>query len=126
MGRVVILDAKVGEQRGTPRRTGIFTKEAREAGEIVRAGALRITQKGRGQGCILSTRWLAAEVQAPASSEYQQSISMNPVTGSTYIASLMRPDTGVQPSATENSRIAISPHQKIGMEAPVTETLISP
>ena len=71
-------------------------------------------------------RWLAAEVQAPASSEYQQSISMKPVTGSTNIASLIRPDTGVQPSATENSRITISPHQKIGIEAPVTETPISP
>ena len=38
----------------------------------------------------------------------------------------MRPDTGVQPSATEKTRITISPHQKIGMEAPVTETPISP
>ncbi len=51
---------------------------------------------------------------------------MNPVHGSTYTASLMRPDTGVQPSATENTRIIISPHQKIGMEAPVTEAPISP
>ena len=28
----------------------------------------------------------------------------------------IRPDTGVQPSLTENSRISSSPHQKIGME----------
>ena len=40
--------------------------------------------------------------------------------------SLIRPDTGVQPSATENTRIIISPHQKIGMEAPVTDNPISP
>ncbi len=38
----------------------------------------------------------------------------------------MRPDTGVHPSITEKMRIIISPHQKIGMEAPVTDNPISP
>ncbi len=38
----------------------------------------------------------------------------------------MRPATGVQPSQTEKHKIIISPHQKIGMEAPVTESVISP
>ena len=71
-------------------------------------------------------RWLAAETHAPASSDDQQSISMKPVTGSMKKASLIRPDTGVQPRATEKIRIIISPHQGIGMEAPVTETPISP
>ena len=51
---------------------------------------------------------------------------MKPVTGSTKIASLIRPDTGVQPSVTENSRITINPHQNIGMEAPMTEMPIVP
>ena len=32
-----------------------------------------------------------------------------------YLTS-MRPDTGVQPSCTEKSRISSSPHQKIGIE----------
>ena len=40
--------------------------------------------------------------------------------------SLIRPDTGVQPSSTEKIRIIISPHQKIGMEAPVSDNPISP
>ncbi len=51
---------------------------------------------------------------------------MKPVTGSTNIASLIRPETGVQPRVTENIRIAISPHQKIGIDAPVTEIPINP
>ena len=38
----------------------------------------------------------------------------------------MRPETGVQPRATEKIRIAISPHQKIGMEAPVSDNPMSP
>jgi hypothetical protein len=40
--------------------------------------------------------------------------------------SLIRPDTGVQPRATEKIRMAINPHQKIGMEAPVIDNPISP
>ena len=35
--------------------------------------------------------------------------------------SLIRPETGVQPRPTEKIRIIISPHQKIGIEAPVTD-----
>ena len=50
---------------------------------------------------------------------------MKPVTAgmSNWIA--MRPETGVQPSPTENVRISSSPHQKIGIEKPVSEAPIT-
>ncbi len=86
---------------------------------MVASGTVPSTMVGR-------IRWLQAERHAPASSANQQSTVMKPDHGSMKNASLMRPDTGVHPSATENTRITISPHQKIGMEAPVTDTPISP
>ena len=73
-----------------------------------------------------STRWLHAEAQAPSSSDQAQSIVMKPDQGSTKNASEIRPETGVMPSETEKIRIIISPHQNIGMEAPVTDMPISP
>ncbi len=38
------------------------------------------------------------------------------MTGWMKYSTEMRPDTGVQPSCTENSRISSRPHQKIGIE----------
>ena len=48
-----------------------------------------------------------------------------PVTGgmSNWIA--IRPDTGVQPKVTENVRISSRPHQKIGIEKPVSDAPIT-
>jgi hypothetical protein len=67
----------------------------------------------------------SALLNAPLSDESSESISMKPVTAgmSNWIA--MRPDTGVQPSATEKVRISSRPHQKIGIEKPVSEAPIT-
>ena len=53
---------------------------------------------------------------APFSPDSSESIVRKPVTGSTKYLTAMRPDTGVQPSCTEKSRMSSSPHQKIGIE----------
>jgi len=44
------------------------------------------------------------------------SMVRKPVTGSMKYCTAMRPETGVRPSWTENSRISSRPHQKIGIE----------
>jgi len=62
------------------------------------------------------TRCESAERKAPVSSERQASMSRKPVTGSMKYCTEMRPETGVQPSVMENSRMASRPHQKIGIE----------
>src|SRR6185436_4530821 len=67
-----------------------------------------------------------ADLNAPLSSDMRESISRNPVTGGTSYRTAMRPDTGVQPSCTEKSRISRSPHQKIGIEYPVSDTPMTP
>ena len=61
-------------------------------------------------------RWRSAETKALLSPASHESSRRKPVTGSTKYMAEMRPETGVQPSVTENSRIARMPHQKIGME----------
>ena len=58
----------------------------------------------------------AADLNAPGSPDSRLSISMKPVTGGRSYTISMRPDTGVQPSVTENSRISSSAHQKMGIE----------
>ena len=58
----------------------------------------------------------SAERNAPQSPAISVSISRKPVTGSTKYCTAMRPETGVSPSCTENSRMSSRPHQKIGIE----------
>ena len=58
----------------------------------------------------------SADRKAPVSPASRLSISRKPVTGSMKYCTAMRPETGVEPSCTENSRISSRPHQKIGIE----------
>src|SRR5664280_2450800 len=51
--------------------------------------------------------------KAPWSEASSESTSMKPVTGAMSYWIAMRPDTGVQPSQTENVRMSSSPHQRI-------------
>ncbi|MNU02536.1 hypothetical protein D3C72_2462760 [compost metagenome] len=66
--------------------------------------------------CITASLKAPALYSGSAISARQASISMKPVCGCTSKARSRRPETGVQPSCTENSMIRIRPHQKIGIE----------
>ena len=57
-----------------------------------------------------------ADLNAPLSPANKLSINMKPVTGGISNNRSMRPDTGVQPNVTENSRISSSAHQNTGIE----------
>src|SRR5919107_626349 len=76
---------------------------------ITASGTVPSTTAGR-------IRWESADPKALGSSDSRASISMKLVTGSTQYMTEMRPDTGVQPRLTENSRISSSAHQKIAMD----------
>ena len=86
-----------------------------------------ITASGTVPSTIMgSTRCDKAERNAPKSPSSSVSISRKPVTGSLKYCTAIRPDTGVHPSCTEKSRINSNPHQKIGIEYPVSEIPITP
>ena len=83
--------------------------------------AERVMRAMTASGTVPSTivgriRCQTAEPKAPFSSDSSESMRRKPVTGSTKYCTAMRPDTGVQPSCTEKSRMRSRPHQKIGIE----------